>query len=468
MSFRFAVQAAASLLILIGWHIGPTTGFAAEKVRLSESPNDERVFRVVSQLNVAGDALTSSNRSGKGAAVKMKLAVEARFAYHERRLGGAGRDEKAFRSIRFYDQAASRVVVSDKLTAYALRDAVRMLVATGQREGVLLHSPAGPLTYDELELLRSPCDSLAVLALLPEQSVEPGDMWKPSEWALQMLTGMEAVEKSELACKLESVQAGSAHVTFQGEISGANRGAATTCQVSGSLTYDLAEKCVRRIDWSQTEKASDGTVSPGLDVTVKVVCTREPTSTPTPLTNLDVSTLPLEPDPGLLLVAFESKDWNLRFHHDRRWHVFMNTPRVAVLRLLDSGSLIAQCNVSPLPAAEPGRHVPEEQFQADVQRAIGKSFSRILEAQAIEQTDKRFVYRVMALGAVPRSTGDKEAAIPMQWIYYLIADASGRQMSFVFTLETQLYDKLADRDSQIIGGLEFLPVKLPTPAANRK
>lgn len=468
MSFRFAARAAASLLILLGWQFGLGFSVAAEKVQLAESPTDPRVFRVVSQLNVAGDALTSSNRSGKGAAVKMKLAVEARFAYHERRLGGAGRDEKAFRSIRFYDQAASRVVVSDKQTTYALRDAVRMLVATGQREGMLIHSPSGPLTYDELELLRSPCDSLAALALLPAEPVEPGDTWKPSDWVLQMLVGLEAVEKSDLVCKLESIQSGSARVTFQGEISGANRGAATTCQVSGSLAYDLTNKCIRRIEWMQTEKASDGTVSPGLDVTAKVAFSREPQSTPTPLTNLDLSTLPLEPDSGLLLVAFESKDWGTRFHHDRRWHVFMNTPRVAVLRLLDSGSLIAQCNVSPLPAAQPGRHLPEAEFQADVQRAIGKSFSRILEAQPIEQTDKRFVYRVLALGTVPRGTEDKAEAIPMQWIYYLIADASGRQMSIVFTLETQLLEKFADRDLQIIGGFEFLPIRQPTPAASRK
>ena len=459
-----------NLLVLACIETSCRFGFAAEKVSLQELPTDSRVFRVTSQLSVAGDVLTSSNRSGKAAAVKMKLGVEAKFVFSERRLDGAGRDEKAFRSIRYYDQAASRVVVSDKQPLYVLRDAVRMLVASGQREGIQLHSPAGPLTYDELELLRSPCDSLAALALLPDQPVESGDTWKPSDWVLQMLTGMEAMEKSQLECKLDSIQTGSARVTFSGEISGANRGAATTCKVDGSLTYDLTRKFVQRIDWTQTEKASDGTVSPGLDAIVKVVCQREPQSTQTPLASLDVSQFPIEPDPGLLLLAFESKEWGVRFHHDRHWHVFMNTPRVAVLRLLDSGSLIAQCNVTQLASATPGKHVPEDQFQADVQKAIGKNFSRILEAQPLENTDKRFVYRVMALGTVSRGSADKEEAVPMQWIYYLIADASGRQMSLVFTLETQLIDKLADRDLQIIGGWEFHPLKLPTPAAatNRK
>ena len=61
-------------------------------------------------------------------------------------------------------------------------------------EGLDLFSPAGPLTYNELELLHVPADSLAVLGLLPDSGVELDETWKAPDWTLPLVTGIEAVE----------------------------------------------------------------------------------------------------------------------------------------------------------------------------------------------------------------------------------------------------------------------------------
>ena len=47
--------------------------------------------------------------------------------------------------------------------------------------------------------------------------------------------------------------------------------------------------------------------------------------------------------------------------HDRRWHVTVDRPELTVLRLVDRGELIAQCNISPAPDAKPGNRHPDDE-----------------------------------------------------------------------------------------------------------
>src|SRR5262249_58085648 len=71
-----------------------------------------------------------------------------------------------------------------------------------------------------------------------------------------------------------------------------------------------------------------------------------------------------------------------RFTYDRRWHIIREEPTLVVMRLVDRGELVAQCNVSPsdlsLTKAEGGGEAagfPElSQFQTQVQEALGKLF----------------------------------------------------------------------------------------------
>ncbi|MGH7129484.1 MAG: hypothetical protein ACREIV_13020, partial [Planctomycetaceae bacterium] len=197
-------------------------------------------------------------------------------------------------------------------------------------------------------------------------------------------------------------------------------------------------------------------VSAGLDVTAKAVVTRRLADSPGPLTDTAARSVPLEPQPQSYRLGFQSP-WNVTFEYERGWHVFHNSAQVAVLRLLDQGSLIAQCNITQVPAAPAGRHTPPERFQADIRSSLGESLREITAAEPLLSRDGRYLFRVIAEG----QANDVE----MVWIYYLVADASGRQLSFVFAVEKGLREKLAGRDRDIISSLEFLkPPKRPTEA----
>lgn len=465
---QFTGRCVRSALVVLALVVIRPDPAQAKDYRLVEKALDGRVYTVTAHLDTAGELQADA---GGGKAKSLKLNVDARFKYGERRLEGTGRDSQALRSVRLYEVARADILVDDKPSSPRLREGLGLIVAQGQADGLQVFSPSGPLTYDELELLRAPGDPLPALALLPEQAVEPGETWKPADWVLPLISGLEAVEKSALECKLESVQGDIARISFAGEANGAALGAASAVKISGHLLFDVAGAYVSHLELTQAEKRSVGVVSPGLNVLAKMVVDRTPRAPTTPgsgdasdrLSDRDLEKIPLEPNPASLLLLFEVPEWKIRFYHDRQWHLFHQTPAVAVLRLVSSGNLVAQCNINPLGSVAPGTHTTEPQFQAAVQQALGKNFERIIQAEKLNVEDKRFVYRVSAVGSA--------LEIPMQWNYYLVANPDGRQLVLVFVVEPKLVEALGGRDVGIVSGIDFLPQgkgpTLATPSADK-
>jgi hypothetical protein len=103
--------------------------------------------------------------------------------------------------------------------------------------------------------------------------------------------------------------------------------------------------------------------------------------------------------------------------------------------------------VTPVASAGLGRHTPEEEFQADVRAALGTRFKELEQSEVLEIGNGRYCYRVTARG--------EANGLDMHWLYYLIAVPSGRQVSFVFAVETALRKELADRDLEIVKSLEL-------------
>lgn len=417
---------------------------AAETYSLDEPAADSRVYSVSQTLKVAGTL--SAPQPGKKPVV-LTIDANGTLAFRERRLAGSGRDAKAFRSLRFYDKASMRAKVNQNVTTAELTDDRRLIVAEGKAGGPLFYSPSGSMTSGDLELLKMPGDALSLLALLPENRIAVGNTWTPPGWAVQMLTGTEAAEKAELTCRLESVAEGKARVSIKGDVKGANDGAATSVQVSGRLIYDLKRGYVERLELQQKEQSKQGPLAPAMDVVANVVLVRSLTENAGPLSAKEASKIPLEPDDESIRVRFDTLT-HLRFHHSRRWHMHHQTPTTSTLRMLDRGNFIAQVTVKPLPKAEPGKHVTEKQFQTDIGAALGQQLTAITKAEELKTKDGRYIYRVIAKGKVDKTE--------TEWIYYLCADPTGRQVSLVFTVEASLRKSLGDDHEAFVTSLEFL------------
>lgn len=434
---------AVSCLALVGWC--PSLSEAAQKYELRESSSDTRTYRVTHSLSVVGQLQAAK---GDGSAVGLPLSVDATARYCERRLPGIGRDAESLRCVRSYDQAEARIEVNRRPTTSKLHDQHRLIVVQGRSEGPEPYCPDGPLTRNELDLLHVPADSLALQGLLPRAEVAIGDTWNPGSWAVQMLLGIEAVLNGELTCRLESADSQAALVKMTGIMDGATGGAATKIDVSGHYLCDLRGRFIKSVELRQKEKRSVGTVSPGMTVTAEATWTRTPTNDVGALSESALANIPQEPPEHLLRLWFDCP-WKLGFTYERDWHIFHRTHEAAVLRLLDKGSLVAQCNVSPVPITQPGKQTSGEQFRIDVQRELGDKLKSIEKSEQIPIDSGGSVYRITAVG--------KSNDISMYWLYYLCTAPSGRQVAFMFAVDTDSLERFADRDLQIVRQLRWLP-----------
>jgi hypothetical protein len=196
-----------------------------------------------------------------------------------------------------------------------------------------------------------------------------------------------------------------------------------------------------------------GPVAPGLDVVARLQITIEPTQESKHLAEAalkDVSPVPTEP---LKLVSYESPDGTWRVDHDRRWEVTTQKGNAATLRMADRGLSLAQCKISGLPrAGEAGAQPSLAEFQADIQRALGKQFGQFLQAsQSSNPADYR-VYRVVVQGKV--------SDVPVQWMYYMVADKLGRRLVLVFNLRADMLDRFANADQPLVNALRFVDPKV--------
>ena len=445
---RVRIQAGLRLL-LAALSLAGMTGItnAAEPVTLSEPPGDERAFRVVSQAEIKGELRAAADEKQ---AVGLKLQVNASLRFSTRRLPPAGRDSEAYREARFFEQAVARILVNDQSTESHLRDTRRLIVADGTPSGVRCYSPAGALHPAEVDLINTPGDHLPCLGLLPGNAVKVGDTWKPDSWVIQTLTGTEAVLKSQLECRLATVADGQARIEFHGEMDGATLGAATKLTVKGTMYFNMAENYISRIETQQEEERVVGAVSPGMKVSAKVTVERTPSATPRQLAGGVIEAIPLTPSAADLNQTMETP-WGFQLAFGRDWHLYHQTERVASMRMLDRGNLIAQCNVSPIPAAEAGESIPLPQFEKDIRSALGERLQSIESSDRIRLPDGSIMLRVIAAGRVNEAD--------MYWRYYLRAAPDGRQVSFLFAVEKSVLDLLGEDDRRLVDNVAFPPIR---------
>lgn len=420
---------------------------------LSESESTGRAYSITYALEVSGQV---EERIPNNETRKFEIKSKAGLNYADRHLPSAGRNEAALRALRYFDKHQTSVTIGDRETDLILPARDRLFVVEGRDFELLYYPPSALLSANVLEQLRIPFDSLASLGLLPKTSVKVGGTWKPETWALQLVTGVEAVLKQDCTCTLTKVVGNSALVDFKGSIEGGRFGASTKVEFEGQFEFDLEGKYLRDLTVTQKEKSSISPVSPGLDVAANIHFTRKPIESHKELTDARVAAVPLDPDPIRLLLSYVSP-WNARLLHTRNWHVIPG--KYVILRLIDNGSLITQGTMMGLPQAAPGDHIPEAKFQKDIEKSLGDKLKEVVSAEEIVTEDGRFLYRVTATG----TSNERE----MTWIYYLCAHPDGRQVSFVFSTETALLETLKERDVDLIQTVQWPQAETPAKAVSQ-
>ena len=168
----------------------------------------------------------------------------------------------------------------------------------------------------------------------------------------------------------------------------------------------------------------------------------------------ELKDLPLDLKTAGDRLSYQSSAKNYRFLHPRSWHVMDERPELTVFRMVERGELVAQCNIATPPVAKSNEPPSLEQFQKEVEKALGSNLGQIVQVAATTSPRGCVVLRVVATGQV--------SDLPIEWHYYLVANRNGRQVVLAFTMQQSLVERLADTDQEIVGNLEILE---PTPKA---
>lgn len=421
-------------------------------LRPSTAWEGPRRVRAVIQL----EGKLKVNADGQGVR-HVPLKGQAEWDYTQRVLAQAEQWLRV-QLVRQYHTARSEMTLHRSPLSQALREERRLIVVDGRSDQAVLFSPQGSLTAEELDLIDGVAAGLALEALLPPRLILPGGQWTVRDAAVARLMGLEAVTTQDVTFTLQAVEEGVAIIALEGKVSGAVGGVSSDMELKGKMNYDLRRRLVTWLALAYREDRAIGHAQPGYEVVATVRMALAPVASSAGLSDQALAGLPLKADPATTLIEFSSPGGGFQIAHDRRWRVMLDRPDLTVLRLVDRGDLIAQCNIAPRPPLPAGQRLTLAAFQDDVRRALGRQFEQIVEAQ--EETDDSglVVLRVLVAGVA--------GEIPIQWTYYHLSDVQGRCATLVFTLESSLIERFAALDRELIASFRFWDPPQPTPAGN--
>src|SRR5262245_33506574 len=326
-----------------------------------------RQVRVVAQV----EGKLKLNSDGKEVQ-HLPIKVQAELNYIERVL--AQRQWTDVRLLRSYQSAEAKLKLRDAELANALRPERRLIVVESSAKASQVFSPEGPLTREELDLVETAASGLALESLLPPRVVKIGNSWQLADATVARLLGLEAVSKQECAATLDSAKDNLAVISLAGKVAGAAGGVSSDVELKGKLNFDLKQRAVTWLTLAYKENRAIGHAQPGFEVvtTLRMVCA--PSQPVAALSDQALAALSLKSTTAQTLIEMTSHSGGFQLTHDRRWNVMLERSDITVLRLVDRGDLIAQCNITPRPPLAAGEQLSMEGFQDDVKRVLGDNF----------------------------------------------------------------------------------------------
>src|SRR5262245_21016867 len=159
---------------------------ATNELDLSAGRRSGQVQQVATVVEVRGELTT--NPDGQDVR-RLPMEVKAELRYAERfvpPLKGS-----SLTTIRHNAQAEAEIRIQETTLKQSLRPDRRLMVAK-VHDVTSLHSPSGPLTREELDLVETAGSSSCLDLLLPGKSVAIGGKWNLPDAAVGRLLGLEA------------------------------------------------------------------------------------------------------------------------------------------------------------------------------------------------------------------------------------------------------------------------------------
>jgi hypothetical protein len=343
-----AVRTVASILALVC----TASLDAQESIRLVESFPSGAQYQVSCRVKIAGSLAVPAE---KGQPPKiLRVTGDSAIEYDERILKENAR--RVERTIRFYRRLDVKRALGSEEQQSSLRPAVHRLVILRHKQYEVPFSPAGPLTWGEIDLVRTDVFTPALQGLLPSQAVRLGDSWRADPEAVQELTDLEEIKEGSLTCRLEKVTtfAGRrlAYVSFQGRVGGIGEDGKAVHDLEGTLYFDLEARYLAYLDVKGTHHLPGPEGQQGGKIDGRFTLTREPIPLSLALSDDALRGLVLEPNEENTQLLFDNPALGVRFLYPRNWHVAGTNPRQLGLDEKEgSGLLLVIDPGAPAPSA---------------------------------------------------------------------------------------------------------------------
>jgi hypothetical protein len=361
--------------IVINTFAMPAAG-AQSPVTLGERFDPANPYRVELKVRLSG-RLAIPQETGKPPEI-LTLNGESIVVYDERVL--LPDEPQTGKVVRAYREVMFDRTVGGKGQKAEIRPAVRrMVVLRSDRGKKAPFSPDGPLTWGEIDVVRTDIFSPAlVTGLLPRQPVRPGDRWRLTASAVTELTDLDPIDEGELVAEFVSVVTIAnkqyAKLGVSGSVKGGTEDGTSRQKLEGTGYFDLESNRLTYLNLKGTREllGPDGkTVSGRIDGTF--VMTRGPAGRAEDISDAALRGIDLRPTAANTEMLYDNPDLGLRFHHPRRWRVGTVQGRQVTLDEPSGGGILITLEpAASLPTAD--KYLDEvRDFLSKQQAIVGAS-----------------------------------------------------------------------------------------------
>ena len=294
----------------------------------------------------------------KGKAPELvSIAGVSRVTYEERVL--VPDDVGTLKAVRAYRDVQFERTVGDNTQDAGIRPSVRRMVVIKSENRRAPFSPDGPLTWGEIDVVRTDVFNPAVIpGILPTSPVKKGQTWKVSATAVAELTDMEKIEEGDITVELVGVteigKQRMARLRISGVVRGVNQDGPSRQRLEGSAYFDLGANLLTYLSLKGTHELLDGSGQAVGRIEGQFTMTRSRLDKmPADLSDASLRGLNLQPTFENTLLLYDDTRLGVRFLYPRGWRVgAVQGKQVTLDHARGSGILITVEPDTKVPTAE--------------------------------------------------------------------------------------------------------------------
>lgn len=445
---KYGVQPTLAVLVTAFWMVTLTLCpfLAGQEVNVSVQPDDTHDVKLQIDYDGAVVVYSQGEEDDQQQETRLPLEVRARLAFEQQSVISSQQ------ALRHYQKAAAKITINKKSHTTSLDENNQTVGAflaanRSQTKPVLFASKYDILQQSEQELITTPFDFLTLPGFFSKDNTKIDEPWQPSDQDLINVLAINRLYSNEVKLTVKAHTDRETKIYITGGATGEIDGEDISVDLRGVALIDNQNHCVKSLRVNINEDRNAGQIAPGftglvkldLKVTPKKSAERIPPAAITQAREFRTQKLAWKPEN-----SFE-------IYFDPRWRLITNEDQAAIMRLLDDGDLLAQCNIVQLPDLPENRVLELSEFRDEVVKMIDDTPAEVISSNKRTTSRDLHVLQVEVLG--------EENGIEIRWIYNHVAHQDGRRLTFVFTVEDEVYDYFANFGHGLIDSVIFKKVE---------